>query len=152
MKFISHRGNVNGVDVIKENTIEYIQSAINQGFDVEIDVWFIDGEFYLGHDEPRNKISSMFLCLNANWLWCHAKTIDTLNELMKHSEINCFFHQNDDVTLTSHQQIWNHVNLNKSLTNYSILLKFDADENFMIPKEIFGVCSDNVEFYKNKFK
>ena len=40
---ISHRGNINGPDLEKENSIEQIFIAIGKGFDVEIDVWVIDG-------------------------------------------------------------------------------------------------------------
>ena len=38
MKLISHRGNINGPDLEKENTIEQIFIAIGKGFDVEVDV------------------------------------------------------------------------------------------------------------------
>lgn len=50
MKIISHRGNLNGPNKQTENTIESIKLAINLGFDVEIDVWYIDNILYLGHD------------------------------------------------------------------------------------------------------
>ena len=46
MKVISHRGNLNGPNKQTENTIESIKTAINLGFDVEIDVWYIDKIFY----------------------------------------------------------------------------------------------------------
>ena len=49
---ISHRGNIDGRNVEYENNPNYIEAAINLGYDVEIDVWFIDGKFMLGHDEP----------------------------------------------------------------------------------------------------
>jgi hypothetical protein len=51
MILISHRGNINGKQPNKENHSLYIFEAIKQGFQVEIDVWFIDGKFKLGHDE-----------------------------------------------------------------------------------------------------
>jgi hypothetical protein len=50
MILISHRGNINGKQPDKENHPLYIFEAIKQGFQVEIDVWFIDGKFKLGHD------------------------------------------------------------------------------------------------------
>jgi hypothetical protein len=152
MKFIAHRGNVDGIIPEKENTIEYILLAINQGFDVEIDVWYKNNLFYLGHEKLKNEIDLGFLRLYSGFLWCHAKDIETLNELLKYSNINCFFHQDDDCTLTSHQQIWTHVNFNKTLTNRSILLKFAIDENFELVENVVGICSDNVKYYKNKFK
>jgi len=150
MRFIAHRGNTNGVNIEKENTIEQIILAIEKNFDVEIDVWYKNKSFYLGHDNSEHIISLDFLLHFSKFFWCHAKNIETLNELLKYSKINCFFHQNDDCTLTSHQYIWSHINFNKSLTERSILLKFAKDKKFTIPENIFGMCSDNVEYYKNK--
>ena len=40
MILISHRGNIDGVNKLKENKINYINEAIKNGFDVEIDVWY----------------------------------------------------------------------------------------------------------------
>ena len=37
--YISHRGNLTGPIPEKENTVDYINDAIHQGFDVEIDIW-----------------------------------------------------------------------------------------------------------------
>ena len=60
MILISHRGNLNG-KTDDENKPKYIEQALNQGFDVEIDVWYIDNQFWLGHDKPQYKISEGFL-------------------------------------------------------------------------------------------
>ena len=51
MKLISHRGNINGKHEKFENNPNYIDTAIEQGYDVEIDVWFISETFFLGHDD-----------------------------------------------------------------------------------------------------
>lgn len=149
MKFIAHRGNISGININKENTIDYIISALNQDFEVEIDLWYENGIYYLGHDEPKNKISLSFIGLTAEYLWCHAKTVDTLNELLKYPNINCFFHQTDDVTLTSHKYMWTFPE--KPLSERSILLKFVKDEKYIIPINIVGICSDNIDFYRKKF-
>ena len=53
MILISHRGNINGPNKDKENSLSYIQEAINLGYDVEIDLWVINGELFLGHDSPQ---------------------------------------------------------------------------------------------------
>jgi len=79
MFLISHRGNINGPDQAKENSISYILKAIDLGYNVEIDVWFIDNSFYLGHDQPQYKINHDFL-INEK-LWCHAKNINALIEM-----------------------------------------------------------------------
>ena len=53
MKIISHRGNIRGAIPDKENRPSYIDCAIGSGYDVEIDLRMIDGELWLGHDEPQ---------------------------------------------------------------------------------------------------
>jgi len=148
MKFIAHRGNINGINIEKENTVEYIVTAIKDSFDVEIDLWYVDDEFYLGHNVPIEKVSIDFLLDNSKWLWCHSKDIYTFNELLKYDEINTFFHDFDECALTSHKYLWTY--FDKPLTEKSILLKFDKDSFFTIPEYIYGICSDNIEYYKKK--
>ena len=53
MIYISHRGNLNGINPKQENKPSYIFNALERSFDVEVDVWFVKGKFYLGHDEPE---------------------------------------------------------------------------------------------------
>ena len=133
MILISHRGNLNGKSN-KENKPGYIHKALWQGFDVEIDVWYIDDEFWLGHDIPQYKIEENFL--ENPRLWCHAKNIDALYKMTSNSLIHCFWHQDDDVTLTSRGYLWTYPG--KQLTEKSISVlpekKFDV--------EVAGVCSD----------
>ena len=57
MILISHRGNLSGPNPLRENTANYIDEAIKKGFDVEIDIWENEGDFFLGHDEPQHKLS-----------------------------------------------------------------------------------------------
>ena len=60
MILISHRGNTNGVNHEKENSISYIEDALNLGFDVEVDVWYHEDNFYLRHDEQNIKLIKLF--------------------------------------------------------------------------------------------
>ena len=66
MILISHRGNINGKFESFENEPTYIDKAINEGFDVEVDVWYIKTEqfgwmLFLGHDKPDYGVN--FKCL-----------------------------------------------------------------------------------------
>ena len=62
MILISHRGNIDSIIIKRENTQSYIQDAIDLGYDVEIDVWYVDflvhksSPFWLGHDEPQCEV------------------------------------------------------------------------------------------------
>ena len=61
MKFISHRGNVNGPNPELENKPEQILKCLDEGLDVEVDVWVFGNKLYLGHDEPLTEITLSFL-------------------------------------------------------------------------------------------
>ena len=133
MILISHRGNLNGKSN-KENRPGYIHKAIGQNFDVEIDVWYIDDAFWLGHDIPQYKVLEGFL-EHPN-LWCHAKNIDALNRMVENGLIHCFWHQEDDVTLTSEGYLWTYPG--KDLTKNSIVVLPETKPDV----EVAGVCSD----------
>ena len=47
VKFISHRGNLNGPNKKTENTVKQIDFVINEGFECEVDVWFVDDKLFL---------------------------------------------------------------------------------------------------------
>ena len=49
IKYIAHRGNINGPST-KENHPEQIIKCIQMGYDVEIDIRYINYNIYLGHD------------------------------------------------------------------------------------------------------
>ena len=70
MILISHRGNRNGKNVDRENSPDYIQEALDEGYDVEIDVWVKDDKFFLGHDEPEYTTDKEFLMKDG--LWCQS--------------------------------------------------------------------------------
>ena len=63
MKLIAHRGNTEGPNPLEENKPEYIEQAIENGFDVEIDIWYITQtkQFFLGHNKPEYLITLFWL-------------------------------------------------------------------------------------------
>ena len=142
MYLISHRGNINGIQKDEENKPEYINKALEKGFDVEIDVRFSKGKFFLGHDFDQYEIDDNFL--SNKKIWCHAKTNEALFAL---NEINAhyFWHQEDDYTITSKGYIWTYPG--KKLFSKSICVLPEV-ANY---KEIncMGICSDFIEKYKN---
>lgn len=144
MKLISHRGNLLGSNPLLENNPTYILYAINKGFDVEIDLHYLNNIFYLGHDYPKIDISWDFLKRNKSKLWCHAKTIQTLRELLNRN-MHTFFHDKDKVTLTSKGIIWTfpgEEDTNKSVivNNEPKIKKYSSD--------IYGICSDYIKLWE----
>ena len=139
MKIISHRGNLNGKSLY-ENHPEYIQETLAQNFDVEIDVWWVDDEFWLGHDNPQYDIGVDFL--RQDGLWCHAKDIKTFYKLIEIGA-HCFSHDQDEVALTTKGYLWS--TYGNQMTDKSICVM--PPRNIELPQGIAGVCSDNVGYY-----
>ena len=141
MYLISHRGNINGIKKENENNPWYIDKAISYGFDVEVDVRYEDGQFFLGHDFNQFKIKKEFL-LN-NKIWCHAKTGNALLALEK-IKAHYFWHQEDDYTITSRGFIWTYPG--KKLLSKSICVLPEIANYEKI--DCLGICSDFIERYK----
>jgi hypothetical protein len=103
MFIISHRGNLNGPDPTTENTHAQILKVLDLGLDVEVDVWADNGHLYLGHDGPVESVS--YTLLSNPKVWVHAKNVEALYWLSS-GAAHVFFHQTDDVVLTSKGFLW----------------------------------------------
>jgi hypothetical protein len=144
MFLISHRGNIDKVTDL-ENQPGYIDTAIALGYDVEIDVWELDGELWLGHDEAQYKIDLAFLLTRKDKLWCHAKNLYALKRMID-SGVHCFWQQGDDYAMTSKGYIFTHSKITKS-TDLSILVSLSGDLD--LPR-CAGICSDSISRYKDE--
>ena len=140
MILISHRGNTNGVNLEKENSQSYIQEAIDLGYDVEIDVRYIDNKFWLGHDGPDYEVELDWLHKRKDNLWIHCKNFEALSELVD-TDLRVFYHLQEDYTIISDKHIWAH-NLNKIDENCIIPLIDKSDILKWPPIPVYGVCSD----------
>ena len=145
MKLISHRGNLSGPNPEQENQPEYIAEALKQGYDVEIDVWFKDDKFMLGHDEPQYEFPFELIDQHYPKLWIHCKNIDALSKLNEldpnGSKVNYFWHENDLGVLTSKCYIWS-----TNLINNGILVMPELFDKQPIETTI-GICSDYIKNY-----
>lgn len=96
---ISHRGNINGEKPELENSPDYILSAIELGYDVEIDVRVVKDKIYLGHDNSEYEVSLRWLDNLSERLWVHCKNIEAIELFtMTDNNLNYFWHQEDKVT------------------------------------------------------
>ena len=148
--FISHRGNLNGKNINLENSPEYINNALKEGYDVEIDVWFEEKVFFLGHDKPVYPINKSFL--SNRKLWCHCKNIEALIELKKLNSTHCgefhyFWHENDKVTITSKGYIWAYPG-NDVEGSIAVMPEINNDDT----SNRLGICSDYIVKYKDIIK
>ena len=142
MVLISHRGNINGINTEKENDPNYIDAALNRGFDVEIDIWYIDNAFYLGHDKPQHSITQDWLYRRKNKLWVHCKNVESLHKLST-KPIHYFWHENDTLTLTSKKVIWAYPGKQPIKNSIAVLPELNNDN----VNKCLGVCSDFILKY-----
>ena len=139
MILIAHRGNTTGPNPWLENTQGYISFAIDSGYDVEVDVWF-SGGWWLGHDSPQHEIDFTFL--QHPDMWLHCKNYAALRQLIP-TELNFFYHTDEDYVLTSKKFIWAYPGQPGS--DYTICVMPDRDASV---KGFAGVCSDYVAGYR----
>jgi hypothetical protein len=149
MLLIAHRGLMDGPDKTLENSPEQIRLALAEGFDAEIDLWNIENEFFLGHDEPIHKIQWNFL--DNKHLWVHCKNLDALYVVRKQfSQCHYFWHQSDDYTLTSNGYIWTYPGYDLTKDSICVLPEWEmGDLSDYVYPDCYGICSDYVKLLKS---
>jgi hypothetical protein len=151
MKFIAHRGNIDGPSE-EENSPQKIDISIDMGYDVEIDIRYDShtNSFGLGHDKSDYDVTWDWLEKRKSNLWIHCKDINSLYEFTTNplgNSYNYFWHQNDDFTLTSKNYIWTYPG--KTCTDNSIVVMTEWDISIdniskITEYKCFGICSDYV--------
>ena len=107
MRWILHRGNKYGPGSC-ENNPKLISKYLLEGYEIEIDLWYKNNIFYLGHDFPSYEISEEFL--EQEGLWIHCKDAKTLEYMVNNrNKLHYFYHTNEDYILTSRGYIWSYV-------------------------------------------
>ncbi|MCZ2224451.1 MAG: hypothetical protein LC122_12580 [Chitinophagales bacterium] len=158
LKIISHRANLMGAKSSRENHPEDILKAINLGFDVEIDIWHINGKEYLGHDNPEYEIKYSFVLDNCEKLWIHCKNFEILDLFasLDDDKINFFWHQEDDFVLTSQKFIWTYPR-KLNIGDCSVLVmpeKLPKESEYTLEQllSVYGICTDYPIRYKDILK
>lgn len=141
-RFISHRGNLTGPDPANENKTDYLINAYNKGHYVECDVQTHNGVLYFGHDEPQETINWQFITKTR--VFCHAKDLESF-VVLYNLNTNCFWHQQDDITVTSKGFIWCYPGIHVIHGRAIWLDLYGYDLPKTIPDEIFGICGDTVK-------
>lgn len=151
MRFISHRGNLNGSVPKNENSLFYIDNAINNGFDVEVDLRSHLGLLYFGHDFADHLVTEEWINERKDRLWIHCKDRNALEFCIDNS-LHCFFHSTDDYTITSKGFVW----------GYPGTLRASQKGIFVLPEKVcnlkmidelgyYGICSDKIQQIKEMF-
>jgi hypothetical protein len=150
MILISHRGNLFGKNEEKENNPTHIDSIIDS-YDVEIDLRMKNGILFLGHDYEQYEVSEEWILKNSSKLWIHCKDVKSLAFCSKHLELNYFWHDADDYTLTSFRYIWAYPG--KEVVNDKTILVLPETTHWSWAEvqqfKPMGICSDFVGYYED---
>lgn len=147
MILISHRGNTNGKFESWENEPTYIDKAISEGYNVEVDVWYKDNTLWLGHDKPDYVVDFRWFRDRLSKLWVHCKNIDAVIYFKEcGNDINFFWHETDTLTLTSNGFIWVYPGKQPIKNSIAVMPEINNDNTI----DCLGICSDYIERYQNK--
>lgn len=150
MRWILHRGNNAGPNSIENNPTE-LMKLLNDGFELEVDLWYYNNKLYLGHDEPQYEIDEDFLELNGLWIHCKdAKTLEYMNTKKKY--LHYFYHTDEDYVLTSRGYVWCYVG-KPALENSVIVMPEKSISTYswdeLVSKNCI-ICSDYLEDHIKK--
>ena len=144
MIYISHRGNLTGKNHNLENPPDYVDQAHHSGCDVEVDIWCIGCELFLGHDQPNYSIDMEWLHKRSDWLWIHCKNSRAVETVSQQHNLHYFWHQLDDLTLTSRGYMWVYPGKQPVKASIAVLPELNREDI----RHCVGVCSDVINQYK----
>lgn len=144
-RIIAHRGNLFGPSPY-ENKPSHIMNAISEGFDVEIDVWYIDDQIWFGHDYPQYLVRQNILNKIVQYAWLHCKNIEAAQFFSNHfMSPNFFWHENDTITITSHKYLWTYPGAELTNKSIAVMPELAKQEFKTLP---FGICTDYAVAFK----
>lgn len=144
-RWILHRGLMNGPDPEKENKEELLWKRLSEGWDIEVDVWLVNGKLWLGHDKPTDLLRDVRL-LESPHAWIHCKNIAMLQYMAEQKPGAPFFsHDTDDAVLTSNGYIWCYPGF--CAGRQSIVVLPERVPDMKVDMAILGVCSDYTALY-----
>lgn len=146
----AHRANIGGpTSVYHENSETAILERIENGFGVEIDVWFKKNKLYLGHDEDfLNEIDLGFLQDNMDWLLIHCKNKKAVKFFSNSDDyFHWFTHDQDTFAFTSEGYMICYGTKPPKLKNPSTcIIMLPERFSIEVPKD-YSVCTDYPERY-----
>ncbi len=109
--WILHRGLSSGPSAAVENCEATLKTRLAEGWGVELDIWVVDGQVYLGHDwsaAERQPLANADFFLQAERAWVHCKNLPALAWMCEQVGRRCrfFVHDSDEATLTSACEPW----------------------------------------------
>lgn len=158
MIFIAHRGNLNGSIPDLENSPEHLMNAVNQGYDIELDIWYENNKFFLGHDFPKYEIKSPETMFPPSNTWYHCKNVEILSwfsDMRRYlPNLKYFWHQNDFYTVVSNTSyIWTFPSCKLVKNSIAVMPERKYLDLTKLFKRDFcsGICSDKISTIKTGY-
>ena len=95
----------------------------------------------LGHDEPLYEVDKAFL--QQPGLWIHCKNHEAM-PAMSLLTVNYFWHQEDDITLTSWGYMWTYPGKPLFARSIAVMPEWNMDLDAAARLTCLGICSDYV--------
>lgn len=146
-RWILHRGLMYGPDKRMENNEDMLRKRIEDGWNVEIDIWYVDAKLMLGHDGPTVELRDETLLEHRN-TWVHCKNLDAAAYCNTKPNIHFFVHDTDMAVLTSKGYIWCYPGNKAGPTSVCVLPELVGITD---TSDVSAVCSDYlpIVFYKD---
>lgn len=143
MKVYAHRANLLGPGT-GENRPDAIHRCLTRGINVEVDVWGVGREMWLGHDRPEWRVEQDLL--ENPSIMCHAKNVEAV-QILRKRQGNFFCLERDMFSLCSNGLIW--TNYGGPSTPLSIVCSpelvgaAESLERFVARlSNAYGICTD----------
>jgi hypothetical protein len=142
MRLYSHRGNLSGKSRF-ENEPLFLEDAIAAGFFVEVDLWKMDGKYFLGHDGPEHPVE--LGRFDREEVIFHLKNA----HVPPLTKADAFAIDNDRYVLTLRGRLW--TNYGQPANDLSIMCAPDLVgverplDDFLreIGPDAYGICTDH---------
>lgn len=141
-RWILHRGLANGPNPVLENQESLLKKRLEEGWEVEVDVWSLDGVLWLGHDRPTTRLEDRGL-LSHPGAWVHLKNLEAAAELQ--GSAHTFVHDTDPAVYTSKGFLWCYPgNVVENHKQSVIVMPERAGFRFPLLGKVSAVCSDHL--------
>jgi len=148
MIIIAHRALLDGPNKQLENRPDQIEMAIEENFNVEVDVRVIENRIFLGHDNPDFEVGETWLKEISPFAWFHCKNIDALIYFKNNSSRHYYFwHEEDTLTLTSKEYIWVYPGKQPVKGSIAVMPELHND----IVDQCIGICTDFPYEYRKRY-
>jgi hypothetical protein len=140
--YLANRGNLGGVDVDEENSMDYLQNAISEGFCVKTDVWLISGRTVTGVTHPSKGVDLSRLGPRDKFL-IQARNSAAYWYLLKEG-YHCFWRESDSFVMTNKNYV---LSYGGYVFPKAIVMEPEEPANLK-DEDYIGLCSNFIAGYR----